>query len=247
MWPLAQVRQDCPAVTAIPVVQLKPAHQTSSLRLAASKLTCLKMSSSQGGTEPHTPSFTSRATQLQPHAFLPEPLLKVPCEPYPPLLLRTSDCFITGSPELQTWLKWVLFGGWCVRSGAWRRIRDYQMQQWCRSCIGHSQHFTTEETNAQFDFRVISYPRVPGTWGFPGVQDFQCSNGRRLGQTRMCWPLYSFSGQVRLELGLARTPRLLGTTQKPQRRNNSKHTFTWLSWTKAGSPAQSAGVNLDAT
>lgn len=37
-------------------VKLKPAHQTSSVRLAASQPACLNVSSSQDGTETYTPS-----------------------------------------------------------------------------------------------------------------------------------------------------------------------------------------------
>lgn len=70
---------------------LKPAHHTRFLRLAATESPCptifpLRVAQS---CIPQLPSWTLpvRSTQLWPHAFLPEPLLKFLCEPYRPFLL----------------------------------------------------------------------------------------------------------------------------------------------------------------
>ncbi|XP_054944763.1 uncharacterized protein [Physeter macrocephalus] len=144
-----------PDKTALPVaivlaVKLKPAHQTSSVRLAASQPACLKVSSSQDGTDAYTPS-----PQLNYHRWNHSPMTTclpprtivklLSTSPVNTLMISLSSDYVNsglGSSE---------FG--LEPTGKVRSVRvNHRLLDAAgtlESCIGPSQHFTAVETDIQ--------------------------------------------------------------------------------------------------
>lgn len=121
----SQTRMPCPWLPFLPCSWNQPIKPALSGWLPWNA--CLKTFSLQDGTEPHTPSpqlSFYRSSHLATAARLPSrTIVKIPLgtlSPFPvniPMISLSSDYM-----NSRTWIKWIWFGSWRVRSGAWRWI-----------------------------------------------------------------------------------------------------------------------------